>query len=183
MSKISSSKLTEVSKAASDVILLLADKHPDHGNFAGCNSAKMVEFWDLLNDKAAPPAVVKAMADDLLNCRHVKACTLSESDSKIIAIARLRGIAPASSAVTAAQLMADKIEELEARIRKMTCNHGYPPGAHTMGKTGCVDCCGRDVYIWDHDHLPANHAHSIQLFNEQFMTQPITKPEGEPDDA
>lgn len=180
MSKISSSKLTDISQAASELILAISGNHPD---IRSDDDRKIVPMYDALNDDHAHPAIVKAMADDLLNCRNVKALTLSESDSKIIAIARLRGIAPASSAVTAAQLMADKIEELEARIRKMTCNHGYPPGAHTMGKTGCVDCCGRDAYIWDHAHLPGKHVHNIATFNEQYLTQPITKPEGEPDDA
>lgn len=70
MSKVPQDKLQQISKAASDVLLMLADKHPDHGNFGGRNSEKMVEFWDFLNDKAAPPAVVKAMADELLELRQ-----------------------------------------------------------------------------------------------------------------
>lgn len=65
MSKLSLDKLQRVSNAAKDVILTLADKHSDHGK----SDDKMVELWDHLNDKAAPPEVVKAMADELIALR------------------------------------------------------------------------------------------------------------------
>lgn len=65
MSKLSLDKLQKVSNAAKDVILTLADKYPDHGK----SDDKMVELWDHLNDKAAPPEVVKAMADELIALR------------------------------------------------------------------------------------------------------------------
>lgn len=69
MSKISSQELQEIAKAAQDVILLLADEHPDYGNFEGMNTSKMVEFYDHLNDRAATPEIVRSMALDLLSCR------------------------------------------------------------------------------------------------------------------
>lgn len=90
MSKISSSKLADISKAANDVILLLDDRHPDYGNHNGSNSERMVKLWDYLNDKAAPPSVVKSMADDLINCRDVFSLMNAEIDRLQNQVAELK---------------------------------------------------------------------------------------------
>lgn len=122
MSNLTMQQLKDIIDAAQDVLLMLEDKHPDHGNHDGCNSAKMVDFWDHLNDKAAPPGVVKAMAEELLH------------------------------------------------YRRQNCTHGFPPGSHTMGKVGCVDCCGEDQWLWDYepggrlyDPNSDRHAHSVVI--------------------
>lgn len=66
MSKLSLAILQSASDSAGEVIAALAgendDAHPD-------NSRKMCELWDNLNDRHAPPCVVKAMADELINIR------------------------------------------------------------------------------------------------------------------
>lgn len=55
------------------------------------------------------------------------------------------------------------VEELEAQKARMTCHHGFEPGAHTMGKIGCKDCMGRDLYIWELSSFLGrdNHAHQV----------------------
>lgn len=68
MSKIPLSKLRDISKSAKDVIDALADKNED---VSKNDSGKMVQLYDYLNDVAAPPAVVKAMADELINLREI----------------------------------------------------------------------------------------------------------------
>ena len=90
MSKISSSKLTDISQAASELILAISGKHPD---IRRDDDRKIVPMYDALNDDHAHPAIVKAMADDLLNCRQLSSDTLSDNEARIIAIARLHGIA------------------------------------------------------------------------------------------
>lgn len=67
MSKINLSKLLDVSQSAKDVIDALADKNED---VSKNDSSKMVQLYDYLNDVAAPPEVVKAMADELINLRE-----------------------------------------------------------------------------------------------------------------
>ena len=68
MSKISLPKLREISQSAKEVIDALAGKN----EYVSQNdSAKMVQLYDHLNDVAAPPAVVKAMADELINLREI----------------------------------------------------------------------------------------------------------------
>jgi hypothetical protein len=68
MSKISLPKLREISQSAKEVIDALADKNE---NVSQNDSGKMVQLYDYLNDVAAPPAVVKAMADELINLREI----------------------------------------------------------------------------------------------------------------
>lgn len=34
-------------------------------------------------------------------------------------------------------------------FRRAACTHGFPPGAHTQGVIGCVECSGRLVMIWE----------------------------------
>lgn len=34
-------------------------------------------------------------------------------------------------------------------FRRTACTHGFPPGAHTQGVIGCVECSGRLVMIWE----------------------------------
>lgn len=66
MSKLSLSDLKAISESAHEVILAIAGNHDEfHPN----NSEKMCELWDDLNDRHAPPAVVKSMADELINLR------------------------------------------------------------------------------------------------------------------
>jgi hypothetical protein len=67
MSNISNACLNAIVSVADEVISAIAGKnddvHPD-------NSRKMCELWDDLNDKHAPPEVVKAMAMELLEYRN-----------------------------------------------------------------------------------------------------------------
>lgn len=77
MSKISSSKLTGISKAASEMILAISGNHPD---IRSDDDRKIVPMYDALNDDHAHPAIVKAMADDLLNCRQQCAILRHEAD-------------------------------------------------------------------------------------------------------
>lgn len=68
MSKLNLSVLLEVSASADDVIKAIAGKsddvHPD-------NSTAICRLYDDLNDRHAPPAIVKAMADELINLRQL----------------------------------------------------------------------------------------------------------------
>ncbi|MCS3605282.1 hypothetical protein [Erwinia rhapontici] len=70
MSKISLKSLHEISSAAKSVIDALAgnndEVHPG-------NSGGMCELYDQLNDQYAPPAVVKSMADEIINLREINA--------------------------------------------------------------------------------------------------------------
>ena len=63
MNKLTKEQLTRIIDSANEVITALAgtndDIHPD-------NSKKMCAAWDHLNDYAAPPEVVRAMARQLL---------------------------------------------------------------------------------------------------------------------
>ena len=68
MSKVPLSKLRDVSKAAKDVI----DSGSDRGVVSPNDSSGMVQLYDWLNDVAAPPEIVKAMADELINLRQEK---------------------------------------------------------------------------------------------------------------
>lgn len=63
MSKLSIEQLEKAQQAAQEVIDMLAGKETERLS---------IDHWDFLNDVAAPPAVVKAMADELLNLRRVK---------------------------------------------------------------------------------------------------------------
>jgi len=67
MSKLNLSALQKVSASAAEVIKAVAgesdEAHPD-------DSKAMCRLWDDLNDCHAPPAVVKAMADELINLRQ-----------------------------------------------------------------------------------------------------------------
>lgn len=67
MSKIPLSKLRDISQSAKDVITALAGTNDD---VSQSDSGKMVQLYDHLNDVSAPPAVVKAMADELINLRE-----------------------------------------------------------------------------------------------------------------
>lgn len=67
MSKVSLSKLRDISQSAKEVITALAGTSDD---VSQNDSGKMVQLYDHLNDVAAPPAVVKAMADELINLRE-----------------------------------------------------------------------------------------------------------------
>ncbi|WP_313824024.1 hypothetical protein [Leclercia sp.] len=67
MSKITLSKLRDVSQSAKDVIDALAGENEDVNQN---DTGKMVQLYDYLNDVAAPPSVVKAMADELINLRE-----------------------------------------------------------------------------------------------------------------
>lgn len=68
MSKIPLSKLRDISQSAKDVIDALAGKSEDVSHN---DSGKMVQLYDYLNDVAAPPSVVKAMADEIINLREM----------------------------------------------------------------------------------------------------------------
>lgn len=61
MSKLSLTDLRKARDAAVDVLDILAEKEGE---------ADLLRNWDYLNDNAAPPAVVKAMADELINLRE-----------------------------------------------------------------------------------------------------------------
>ncbi|MBU4681243.1 hypothetical protein KC222_04365 [Cedecea davisae] len=67
MNNLSNADLTAILAAADAVISAMAgendDVHPD-------NTSKMIALWDDLNDRQAPPAVVKAMARELLALRE-----------------------------------------------------------------------------------------------------------------
>lgn len=67
MSKLPIEKLQNVSAAAKDVIDTLAG----NGDYSASDDSNMVRLYDYLNDVAAPPAVVKAMADELINLRLI----------------------------------------------------------------------------------------------------------------
>ena len=70
MSKLNLSALQKASASAAEVIKAIAgesdEAHPD-------DSKAMCRLWDDLNDCHAPPAVVKAMADELINLRQLNA--------------------------------------------------------------------------------------------------------------
>lgn len=66
MSKLSLSDLKSISESAKEVMLAIAGNHEE---VSPNNSRKMCELWDDLNDRYAPPAVVKSMADELINLR------------------------------------------------------------------------------------------------------------------
>lgn len=66
MSKLSLSDLKSISETAGAVILAIAGKHEE---ISPNDSYKMCGLWDDLNDKHAPPKVVKSMADELINLR------------------------------------------------------------------------------------------------------------------
>ena len=61
MSKLSLTDLRKARDAAVDVLDILAGKEGE---------ADLIRNWDFLNDNAAPPAIVKAMADELINIRE-----------------------------------------------------------------------------------------------------------------
>ncbi|WP_312740509.1 hypothetical protein [Cedecea neteri] len=67
MNNLSRADLNAILAAADAVISAMAgeneDVHPD-------NTSKMIALWDDLNDRHAPPAVVKAMASELLALRE-----------------------------------------------------------------------------------------------------------------
>lgn len=67
MSKLTLSVLQAISDSAGEVIKAVVGKseraHP-------ADSEAMIRLWDDLNDRHAPPAVVKAMADELINLRQ-----------------------------------------------------------------------------------------------------------------
>lgn len=69
MSKIPLSKPRDIRQSAKDVLDAIAGDHEEvHPN----NSTEMVRLWDDLSDRYAPPEVVKAMAEELINLRQVK---------------------------------------------------------------------------------------------------------------
>lgn len=66
MSKIPLEKLRRISESAKDVIDALAGDEDVSRN----DSDGIVRLYDYLNDVAAPPSAVKAMADELINLRQ-----------------------------------------------------------------------------------------------------------------
>ena len=68
MSKLSLSALTSISESAKEVMLAITGEHEE---VSLNDSRKMCELWDELNDRHAPPAVVKSMADELINQRSM----------------------------------------------------------------------------------------------------------------
>lgn len=67
MSKISLTKLRDISQSAKEVLDAIAG---DHEYVNPNDSSKMCQLWDYLNDRHAPPEVVKSMADELINLRE-----------------------------------------------------------------------------------------------------------------
>lgn len=63
MSKLKLDELRKARDAAVDVMDVLAGKEGEND---------LLQKWDFLNDVAAPPAIVKAMADELINLREEK---------------------------------------------------------------------------------------------------------------
>lgn len=68
MSKLSFSALKSISESAKEVMLAITGEHEE---VSPNDSRKMCELWDDLNDRHAPPAVVKSMADELINHRSM----------------------------------------------------------------------------------------------------------------
>ena len=68
MSKLSFSALKSISESAKEVMLAITGEHEE---VSPNDSRKMCELWDDLNDRHAPPAVVKSMADELINQRYM----------------------------------------------------------------------------------------------------------------
>ncbi|MFS7244433.1 hypothetical protein AB6880_01815 [Rahnella inusitata] len=68
MSKLSFSALKSISESAKEVMLAITGEHEE---VSPNDSRKMCELWDDLNDRHAPPAVVKSMADELINQRSM----------------------------------------------------------------------------------------------------------------
>lgn len=68
MSKLSFSDLKSISESAKEVMLAITGEHE---GISPNDSRKMCELWDDLNDRHAPPAVVKSMADELINQRSM----------------------------------------------------------------------------------------------------------------
>lgn len=66
MSKLDLTALEKVSACAAEVMLAISGKHEE---ISKNDSTKMCSLWDDLNDVHAPPQVVKAMADELINLR------------------------------------------------------------------------------------------------------------------
>lgn len=60
--KLTDKAIDDALQAANDVILALAGEHEE---VSPCDNKKMVELWDDLNDRYAPPALVRAMALEL----------------------------------------------------------------------------------------------------------------------
>ena len=56
--------------------------------------------------------------------------------------------------------------ELQA-FRRTSCNHGFPPGAHTQGVIGCVKCSGRQLMIWEQ---PGSYTHQIPGLKREEIT-------------
>ena len=78
MSKLTLEQLVKARNAASEVLTALAGTNDDlHRD----NSEKMVEAWDALNDRFAPPAIVKAMADELIELRQTQARRIAEKQA------------------------------------------------------------------------------------------------------
>lgn len=90
MSKIPLSKLRDISQSAKDVIDALAGKSED---VSPNDSGKMVQLYDHLNDVAAPPSVVKAMADEIINLREM---TIRHHQQRIADRRRFANPAPES---------------------------------------------------------------------------------------
>jgi hypothetical protein len=63
VSKLKLDELQKARDAAVDVMDILAGKE---------GQIDLLQKWDFLNDVAAPPSVVKAMADELINLRAQK---------------------------------------------------------------------------------------------------------------
>lgn len=73
MSKLKLTELRNARDAAVAVLDILAGKEGE---------ADLLRNWNYLNDNAAPPAVVKAMADELINLReqnhHLRALRIAD---------------------------------------------------------------------------------------------------------
>ncbi len=69
MSKLNLGKLQAISSCAAEVLSALSG---DHEEIHKDNSTRMCSLWDALNDHHAPPEIVKAMADELINLRNLK---------------------------------------------------------------------------------------------------------------
>lgn len=92
MSKLSVEQLEKARQAAQEVIDMLAGRWSDRLS---------IDHWDFLNDVAAPPAVVKAMADEILNLRRLNA---AQHKQRIIDRTRFANVTSATAGMATEEL-------------------------------------------------------------------------------
>ncbi|ORM64508.1 hypothetical protein PRCB_16375 [Pantoea rodasii] len=132
MSKVKFSALQDISSSAAEVLLAIAGKHED---VSKNDSTEMCRLWDNLNDHSAPPAVVKSMADELINLRKQNQRLLAQ---RIADRRRFSNPAPIELLSLVCSETKTGKELFMHDIKKICLGHGYTEqnwnkGSHDWG--------------------------------------------------